>query len=165
MMTTLLDLLSEVAAQTKQDDLQEAWDRWILSRYLKNMPTRKLCVLFCGEHKLTWEQFNQLKRTPRYAWQSATMPSRFIAAYLPKLYEFLLNGASVDALVTYLKTHPVETLHEPADSRKSAKDYRDRVRTTSVSKHVLLEAEMQTEARINGRPKNWHTVKSVRRKS
>lgn len=164
-MTTLLDLFDEVVAQTKQDDLQEAWDRWILSRYLKNITTRKLCFLFCEEHKLTWEQFNHLKRIPRYPWQSATMPSRFIAAYLPKLYAFLLNGVSVDAVVAYLKTHPVETLHKPADLRKSSKEYRDRVRTTAVSKHTLLEAEMQTEARINGRPRNWHTVKSVRRKS
>jgi hypothetical protein len=77
----------------------------------------------------------------------------------------LLDGASVDAVMAYLKTHKVETLHRPSDRRKSQKDYRERVKTTRVSKHARLEAEMQAEARVNGRPRNWHTVKSVRRKS
>lgn len=164
-MTTLLELFDEVVAETKQQDLQQAWDQWLLSRHLININMRKVCVLFCIQHALTWEQFDKLLRVPRYPSQSATLPSRFLAAYLPKLSELLLNGASVDAVMAYLKTHKVETSHRPSDQRKSQKDYRERVKTTRVSKHARLEAEMQTEARINGRPKNWHTVKSVRRKS
>jgi len=164
-MTTLLELFDEVVAETKQQDLQQAWDQWLLSRHLTNINMRKVCVLFCIQHTITWEQFDKLLRVPRYPNQSATLPSRFLAAYLPKLSELLLDGASVDAVMAYLKTHKVETLHRPSDRRKSQKDYRERVKTTRVSKHARLEAELQTEARINGRPRNWHTVKSVRRKS
>ena len=57
----ILDLLDEVATETKKEDLQEAWDKWLLKHYLSNMHMGKLTTWFCDEHNLTWDQFNELK--------------------------------------------------------------------------------------------------------
>jgi hypothetical protein len=158
----LLELLDEVAAETKQEDLQEAWDRWLLKNYLSNNNMGRLVHWFCDEHNLNWEQFNELKRVPKYQYQVICQPSRYLAAYLPKIWELLMAGKTNDEILGYLKQFKVRTLDKPIDLKKAAKEAKEREQDTLKDKRNLLEKKSRFGQRLRASKANWTTVKAVR---
>jgi len=158
----LLELLDEVAAETKQEDLQEAWDRWLLKNYLGNNNMGRQSTWFCGEHNLTWEQFNTLKRVPKYKFHVFATPSRYLAAYLPKIWEWLMAGKEADQIIGYLKRFDIDTLDKPIDLKKSASEAKERQQDTLKDKRNVLEKKSRVGQRLRASKANWNTVKAVR---
>lgn len=158
----LLELLDEVAAETKQEDLQEAWDRCLLRNYLSNANMGKLATWFCSEHNLTWDQFNALKRVPKYKMHSFTRPSRYLAAYLPKIWEWLMIGKEANEIISYLKRFDICTLDLPIDLNKSVSETKERRQDTLKDKRNVLEKKSRVGQRLRASKANWHTVKAVR---
>jgi len=158
----LLELLDEVAAETKQEDLQEAWDRWLLKNYLSNNNMGRQSTWFCDDHNLTWEQFNTLKRVPKYKFHVFSTPSRYLAAYLPKIWEWLMANKDADQIIGYLKQFDIHTLDKPNDLKKSAEEARERYEDTRKDKRNVLEKKSRIGQRLRSSKANWHTVKAVR---
>ena len=158
----ILELLDEVAAETKKEDLQEAWDKWLLKHYLSNMHMGKLTTWFCDEHNLTWEQFNTLKRVPKYKFHTFATPSRYLAAYLPKIWEWLMSGKEANEIIGYLKRFKVRTLDKPIDLKKTASETKERQQDTLKDKRNVLEKKSRVSQRLRARKANWNTVKAVR---
>jgi len=161
---SLLDLFGEAAAEVKQEDLQEAWDRWLMTHSLGNIYMTKLCLWFANDHRLTWEQFNALKRTPRFKRHMHTLPSRFMAAYVPGMWERLVNNASHDVIIAYLKKHQPETLNTPADERKSTREAKERSQTEAHNQRHKLEMGGMAHFYEQAQDRNWKKVKAVRSK-
>lgn len=158
----LLELIDEVAAETKKEDLQETWDRFLLEHYLSNKNMNRLCNWFCSEHGLNWDQFNTLARVPRFKFQSYTVPSRYLAAYLPKIWELLMEGKTCDEIIAYLKRYKIRTQEVPNDLKKTASDAKERQQDTLKDKRNLLERKSRIGLRLRTSKANWHTVKAVR---
>ena len=158
----ILDLLDEVATETKKEDLQEAWDKWLLKHYLSNMHMGKLTTWFCSEHNLTWDQFNDLKRVPKYKMHSFATPSRYLAAYLPKIWELLMAGKTNEEILAYLKRFKVRTLDNPIDLKKTASETKERQQDTLKDKRNVLEKKSRVGQRLRASKANWNTVKAVR---
>jgi hypothetical protein len=158
----LLELLDEVAAEAKQEDLQEAWDRWLVKNYLSNINMGRLTTWFCDERSLTWEQFNELKRVPKYQYQVICQPSRYLAAYLPKIWEWLMVGKEADQIIGYLKRFDIHTLDKPIDLKKSASEAKERQQDTLKDKRNVLEKKSRIGQRLRASKANWNTVKAVR---
>lgn len=158
----LLELLDEVAAETKQEDLQEAWDRWLLKNYLSNANMGKLVSWFCTDHDLNWVQFNELKRVPKYEYQVFCQTSRYLAAYLPKIWELLMAEKTHEEILAYLKRFNVRTLDKPIDLKKAAKEAKERQQDTLKDKRNVLEKKSRVGQRLRASKANWNTVKAVR---
>jgi hypothetical protein len=158
----ILDLLDEVAAETKQEDLQEAWDRWLLKNYLSNANMGKLVSWFCTDHDLNWVQFNELKRVPKYEYQVFCQTSRYLAAYLPKIWELLMAEKTHEEILAYLKRFNVRTLDKPIDLKKAAKEAKERQQDTLKDKRNVLEKKSRVGQRLRASKANWNTVKAVR---
>jgi|GEM_PF-2727087 len=157
-------LLSEVAAEIQQEDLQEAWDRWLMTHSLRNVYMTKLCIWFMSDYGVTREQFFALKRTPRFKRQTFAVPSRFMAAYVPGMWEQLLNNAPHDVIIDYLKRHQPDTLNLPADRQKSRAESKERYRTRAADERNKLETIGWFDFCEKARDRNWKTVKAVRSK-
>ena len=158
----LLELLDEVAAETKQEDLQETWDRWLLRNYLSNANMGKLISWFCTEHDLNWVQFNELKRVPKYQYQVFCQTSRYLAAYLPKIWELLMAGKTNDEIIAYLKRYNLRTLDQPIDRKKTLSEAKERHQDTLKDKRTVLERKSRIGKNLRYSKSNWHTVKAVR---
>jgi hypothetical protein len=158
----LLELLDEVAAETKQEDLQEAWDKWLLKHYLSNIHMGKLTTWFCSEHNLTWDEFNKLKRVPKYKIHSFATTSRYLAAYLPKIWELLMAGKTNEEILAYLKRFKVRTLDKPIDLKKTASETKERQQDMLKDKRNVLEQKSRFGQRLRASKANWNTVKPVR---
>lgn len=158
----LLELLDEVAAETKQEDLQEAWDRWLVKNHLSNINMGRLTTWFCDEHSLTWEQFNELKRVPKHPYQVICQPSRYLAAYLPKIWEWLMIGKEADQIIGYLKRFDIRTLDKPIDLKKSASEAKERQQDTLKDKRNVLEQKSRLGVWLRTKKSNWNKVKAVR---
>ena len=158
----ILDLLDEVATETKKEDLQEAWDKWLLKHCLSNMHMGKLTTWFCSEHNLTWDQFNDLKRVPKYKMHSFATPSRYLAAYLPKIWELLMAGKTNEEILAYLKRFKVRTLDKPIDLKKTVTETKERQYDVLKDKRNVLEQKSRFGQRLRASKANWHTVKAVR---
>lgn len=158
----ILDLLDEVAAETKQEDLQEAWDRWLLKNYLSNANMGKLVSWFCTDHDLNWVQFNELKRVPKYEYQVFCQTSRYLAAYLPKIWELLMAEKTHEEILAYLKRFNVRTLDKPIDLKKAAKEAKERQQDTLKDKRNVLEKKSRVGQRLRASKANWNMVKAVR---
>ena len=158
----ILDLLDEVAAETKQEDLQEAWDRCLLRNYLSNATMGKLISWFCTEHDLNWVQFNELKRVPKYEYQVFCHTSRYLAAYLPKIWELLMAEKTHEEILAYLKRFNVRTLDKPIDLKKAAKEAKERQHDVLKDKRNVLEQKSRAGQRLRASKANWNTVKAVR---
>ncbi len=158
----ILDLLDEVAAENKQEDLQEAWDRYLLRNYLSNSKMGKLTTWFCSEHNLTWEQFNAFKRVPKYKFHTFSTPSRYLAAYLPKIWEWLMTGKDANEIIGYLKRFDICTLDLPIDLKKTASETKERRHDVLKDKRNVLEKKSRVGLRLRTRKSNWNTVKAVR---
>jgi hypothetical protein len=158
----LLELLDEVAAETKQEDLQEAWDRWLLKNYLSNNNMGRLVHWFCDEHNLNWDEFNTLKRVPKYKFHTYATPSRYLAAYLPRIWEWLMAGKEAPEIMGYLKRFDIRTLDKPIDLKKSAKEAKEREQDTLKDKRNVLEKKSRLGAWLRTKKSNWNTVKAVR---
>lgn len=158
----LLELLDEVSTETKKEDLQEAWDRCLLRNYLSNANMGKLISWFCTEHDLNWVQFNELKRVPKYEYQVFCHTSRYLAAYLPKIWELLMAGKTNEEILAYLKRFNVRTLDKPIDLKKAAKEAKERQQDTLKDKRNVLEKKSRIGQRLRASKANWNTVKAVR---
>jgi len=158
----LLELLDEVATETKKEDLQEAWDRCLLRNHLSNANMGKLISWFCTEHDLNWVQFNELKRVPKYKYQVFCHTSRYLAAYLPKIWELLMAGKTNEEILAYLKRFNVRTLDKPIDLKKAAKEAKERQQDTLKDKRNVLEKKSRIGQRLRASKANWNTVKAVR---
>ena len=158
----ILDLLDEVATETKKEDLQEAWDRWLLRNYLSNANMGKLVSWFCTDHDLNWVQFNELKRVPKYEYQVFCQTSRYLAAYLPKIWELLMAEKTHEEILAYLKRFNVRTLDKPIDLKKAAKEAKERQQDTLKDKRNVLEQKSRFGQRLRASKANWNTVKAVR---
>jgi hypothetical protein len=158
----LLELLDEVATETKKEDLQEAWDRCLLRNHLSNANMGKLISWFCTEHDLNWVQFNELKRVPKYQYQVFCHTSRYLAAYLPKIWELLMAGKTNEEILAYLKRFNVRTLDKPIDLKKAAKEAKERQQDTLKDKRNVLEKKSRIGQRLRASKANWNTVKAVR---
>jgi hypothetical protein len=158
----LLELLDEVATETKKEDLQEAWDRCLLRNHLSNANMGKLISWFCTEHDLNWVQFNELKRVPKYEYQVFCHTSRYLAAYLPKIWELLMAGKTNEEILAYLKRFNVRTLDKPIDLKKAAKEAKERQQDTLKDKRNVLEKKSRIGQRLRASKANWNTVKAVR---
>jgi len=157
-------LINEVAAEIQHEDLQEAWDRWLLFHSLSNDHMAKLCAVFMSDHDLTVDQFFVLKRTPRFKRQTFAVPSRFMAAYVPGMWEQLLNNASHDVVIAYLKRHQPDTFNLPADRRKSQAESNERSKTKAINQKSKIERAGWFDFWDKARDSNWKTVKAVRSK-
>ena len=158
----ILELLDEVATETKKEDLQEAWDRCVLEHYLSNNNMGKLIGWFCLDHNLDLDQFNKLRRTPKYKHHIICQPSRYLAAYLPKLWELLMAGKTNDEIIAYLKRYNLRTLDKPIDLKKAAKEAKVRQQDTLKDKRNVLEQKSRFGQRLRASKANWNTVKAVR---
>jgi hypothetical protein len=158
----LLELLYVVATETKKEDLQEAWDRCLLRNHLSNANMGKLISWFCTEHDLNWVQFNELKRVPKYEYQVFCHTSRYLAAYLPKIWELLMAGKTNEEILAYLKRFNVRTLDKPIDLKKAAKEAKERQQDTLKDKRNVLEKKSRIGQRLRASKANWNTVKAVR---
>jgi len=158
----ILDLLDEVATETKKEDLQEAWDRCLLRNHLSNANMGKLISWFCTEHDLNWVQFNELKRVPKYEYQVFCQTSRYLAAYLPKIWELLMAEKTHEEILAYLKRFNVRTLDKPIDLKKAAKEAKERQQDTLKDKRNVLEKKSRIGQRLRASKANWNTVKAVR---
>jgi hypothetical protein len=158
----ILDLLDEVATETKKEDLQEAWDRCLLRNYLSNANMGKLVSWFCTDHDLNWVQFNELKRVPKYEYQVFCQTSRYLAAYLPKIWELLMAEKTHEEILAYLKRFNVRTLDKPIDLKKAAKEAKERQQDTLKDKRNVLEKKSRIGQRLRASKANWNTVKAVR---
>ena len=158
----ILDLLDEVATETKKEDLQEAWDRCLLRNYLSNANMGKLVSWFCTDHDLNWVQFNELKRVPKYQYQVFCHTSRYLAAYLPKIWELLMAEKTHEEILAYLKRFNVRTLDKPIDLKKAAKEAKERQQDTLKDKRNVLEQKSRFGQRLRASKANWNTVKAVR---
>jgi hypothetical protein len=158
----LLELLDEVAAETKKEDLQEAWDRCLLRNHLSNANMGKLISWFCTEHDLNWVQFNELKRVPKYQYQVFCQVSRYLAAYLPKIWELLMAGKTNDEIIAYLKRYNLRTLDKPIDLKKTARETKERQQDMLKDKRNVLEQKSRFGQRLRASKSNWNTVKAVR---
>ena len=158
----ILDLLDEVATETKKEDLQEAWDRCLLRNYLSNANMGKLVSWFCTDHDLNWVQFNELKRVPKYEYQVFCQTSRYLAAYLPKIWELLMAEKTHEEILAYLKRFNVRTLDKPIDLKKAAKEAKERQQDTLKDKRNVLEQKSRFGQRLRASKANWNTVKAVR---
>ena len=161
-LANILDVLEEVAAEVKKEDIQEAWDKHLLEHHLAGMTTKKLCHLFTVTHKMTWEEFDKLLRVPKYGKQHAGSPSRFIAAYLPVISKMLWDGVKHERILAYLKTHPVDTQMNMEDSRKAAKESRERKQADSKFKQAVLQDYQYKGHLAVMRKSNWSMTKKVR---
>ena len=158
----ILDLLDEVATETKKEDLQEAWDRCLLRNHLSNANMGKLISWFCTDHDLNWVQFNELKRVPKYEYQVFCQTSRYLAAYLPKIWELLMAEKTHEEILAYLKRFNVRTLDKPIDLKKAAKEAKERQQDTLKDKRNVLEQKSRFGQRLRASKANWNTVKAVR---
>jgi hypothetical protein len=158
----ILDLLDEVATETKKEDLQEAWDRCLLRNYLSNANMGKLVSWFCTDHDLNWVQFNELKRVPKYEYQVFCQTSRYLAAYLPKIWELLMAEKTHEEILAYLKRFNVRTLDKSIDLKKAAKEAKERQQDTLKDKRNVLEKKSRIGQRLRASKANWNTVKAVR---
>ena len=158
----ILDLLDEVVTETKKEDLQEAWDRYLLRNHLSNANMGKLISWFCTEHDLNWVQFNELKRVPKYQYQVFCHTSRYLAAYLPKIWELLMAGKTNNEIIAYLKRYNLRTLDQPIDRKKTASETRERRQDMFKDKRNVLEQKSRFGLRLRASKANWHTVKAVR---
>ena len=158
----ILELLDEVATETKKEDLQEAWDRCLLKNYLSNANMGKLISWFCTDHDLNWVQFNELKRVPKYQYQVFCHTSRYLAAYLPKIWELLMAGKTNDEIIAYLKRYNLRTLDQPIDLKKASSETRERHQDTLKDKRNVLEKKSKIGKNLRYSKSNWHTVKAVR---
>jgi len=162
--TPVIAWISEVAAEIQHEDLQEAWDRWLMIHSLSNDHMAKLCAVFMSDHGLTLEQFFSLKRTPRFKRHTFAVPSRFMAAYVPGMWEQLLNNAPHDVIIDYLKRHQPDTFILPADRRKSQAESKERYKTRVADARNKLETIGWFDFWDKARDRNWKTVKAVRSK-
>ena len=161
-MANILDLLEEVAAEVKKEDIQETWDKYLLEHHLAGMTTKKLCHLFTATHKMTWEEFDKLLRVPKYKKQTMGSPSRFIAAYLPVISKMLWDGVKHERILAYLKKHPVDTQMNMEDSRKASKESQERSQADIKFKQSVLEYDQYKDHLAVMRKSNWSMTKKVR---
>ena len=161
-MANILDLLEEVAAEVKKEDIQEAWDKYLLEHHLAGMTTKKLCQQFTTMHKMTWEEFDKLLRVPKYSKQHTGNPSRFIAAYLPVISKMLWDGVKHERILAYLKTHPVDTQMNMEDAGKASKEYRERSQAKDKFKQAMLQDHQYQGHLAVMRKSNWSMTKKVR---
>ena len=161
-LANILDLLEEVAAEVKKEDIQEAWDKYLLEHHLAGMTTKKMCQQFTAMHKMTWEEFDKLLRVPKYSKQHTVSPSRFIAAYLPVISKMLWDGVKHERILAYLKTHPVDTQMNMEDASKASKESRERNQADNKFKQAVLQ-DYQYKAHLAVmRRSNWSMTKKVR---
>jgi hypothetical protein len=161
-LANILDLLEEVAAEVKKEDIQEAWDKYLLEHHLAGMTTKKMCHLFTAMHKMTWEEFDKLLRVPKYGKQHEGSPSRFIAAYLPVISKMLWDGVKHERILAYLKTHPVDTQMNMEDARKVSKEYKERTKADNKFKQAVLQDYQYKGHLAVMRKSNWSMTKKVR---
>lgn len=161
-MANILDLLEEVAAEVKKEDIQEAWDKHLLEHHLAGMTTKKMCHQFTAMHKMTWEEFDKLLRVPKYSKQHEGSPSRFIAAYLPVISKMLWDGVKHERILAYLKKHPVDTQMNMEDARKASKEHRERSQAESKFKQAVLQDYQYKGHLAVMRKSNWSMTKKVR---
>ena len=161
-LANILDLLEDVAAEVKKEDIQEAWDRYLLEHHLAGITTKKMCYQFTVIHKITWEEFDKLLRVPKYKKQTMVSPSRFIAAYLPVISKMLWDGVKHERILAYLKKHPVDTQMNMEDSRKASKESQERSQADIKFKQSVLEYDQYKDHLAVMRKSNWSMTKKVR---
>jgi len=161
-LTNILDLLEDVAAEVKKEDIQEAWDKYLLEHHLAGITTKKMCHQFTVTHKMTWEEFDKLLRVPKYKQQTMGSPSRFIAAYLPVISKMLWDGVKHERILAYLKKHPVDTQMNMEDSRKASKESKERSQADIKFKQSVLESDQYKGHLAVMRKSNWSMTKKVR---
>jgi len=161
-MVSILDLLEDVAAEVKKENIQDAWDKYLLAHHLSNISTKMMCQQFIAMHKMTWEQFDELLRVPKYNRQTKTKPSRFLAAYLPLISTMLWDGVKHERILAYLKQHTVDTQMNPEDTRKSTKESYERGRTEIKFKQNILQDVQYGKHLQTMRKSNWSMTKKVR---
>jgi hypothetical protein len=93
---------------------------------------------------------------------SFATPSRYLAAYLPKIWELLMAGKTNEEILAYLKRFKVRTLDNPIDLKKTASETKERQQDTLKDKRNVLEKKSRVGQRLRARKANWHTVKAVR---
>lgn len=161
-MVSMLDLLEEVAAEVKKEDVQDAWDKYLLAHHLSNISTKMMCQQFIAMHKMTWQEFDELLRVPKYGKQAKTRPSRFLAAYLPLISTMLWDGVKHERILAYLKQHAVDTQMDMEDNRKVMKETNERSQTEGKFKQaVLQDAQYKKHLKVM-RKSNWSMTKKVR---
>lgn len=162
-----MSFLTELLNEVKDELLQEEWDRELLRAFRHGQyPITGIVVdRFRAKHKLTREQFKELKRVPRYARHFDTRIPRFIAAYLPSLNDKLYaSNLSDDDLIKWMNKVNLDVESRPADNQKAAADLSVRSKTIIRATISHMEAAL---ARENNDLYNrkWSTVKAVRSKS
>lgn len=161
-----MNLLQELLVEARDEMLQEAWDRCLLTafRSTKYPLTAPLVDTFRETHKLSKEAFHELKRVPRYSRHFQTRIPRFIAAYLPALNDRLYDSKMTDdELIVWMRKVNLDTENKPSDMYKSNAEFRVKQKSARELAINKVEWMAKSDSRQSfGR--KWSTVKPVRSK-
>lgn len=161
-----MSLLIELLNEAKEDVVQEAWDQTLISifRAVKFPLMQEVVDKFRHHHKLSFEEFSRLKRTPQHPMHLRCGLRRFVAAYLPDLNARLLDTNMTDEqLLAWMSRSKLDTQHLPDDLYKVQAEARSRRKA-----NLLMQADntQRTQAKLNNSAygRGWNTVKAVRSK-
>lgn len=94
------------------EDLQRAWDRWLVLAFYKAGRLQMWLVVrqFIETSEITEDEFKSLKRIPwsREAWLASA--GRFVCGYIPKLGEYLWKhaGAPIEKIAVRVSSSKLE---------------------------------------------------------
>lgn len=154
----MIDIAEEMKAAHKQY-LQDEWDRWLITGWKNGNVIMWNCVKgFIAKYNITFDQLNELERTPKYKRHSVCMLTRYIAAYLPTLNTMLWNGTASDELMLHAMKG-MKALTNPFDAGKcsrerSKRDYARRAATAETISNSLVADQRRLTS-----PSNWKHCK------
>lgn len=144
----------------KTEFLQDEWDKWLLDNWKArpSMRMKQACRWFCDNHKLTFEELNKLKRTPRHISHSSCSLSRYIAAYLPTLNTHLWNGNKTPEELLVICQHQ-NLLMKPADAHKVKDEARARTKNYQQKALDTLRKIGHLDNNAAHGRRNWRAAK------
>ena len=140
--------------QAYLDYIQNEWDKWLL-RDWKNPKAYVMAWSvenFVKKHRISYDDFYELKRVPKNSFQQKCLVTRFVAGFLPSLSNLLWDEIGTEAqLLKFMKK--LDTLKTSADSAKYQRERREQTRAAK-------EANAENKAHKLVRDQREYTAKS-----
>ena len=157
-----MDIIEQLKAAHKEY-LQDVWDAHLVGWWY-NFPKKSIrtCVgVFMNNNNIkSFEEVQELLRTPKVQHQWHSCVTRFVAAYLPKL-STALWGDKLDReeLLKRLKATKMDTATRAVDYDKHRREHKEEADAVRDANAFSALKKIRADARLATSKSNWKVCK------
>lgn len=151
--------IQDLVKEANQNYLQSEWDKFLIDGWFQpNRVMRYLVKDFMKTHKISYKEFDLLKRVPLYQTQQKCTVTRFVAAYFPVISNMLWNNVETkETIVKALKKQKM--LSQSIDSAKVQQEQLEMKKARKEAMSEGVSHRLVKEQRESNSRSNWSVCK------